>query len=83
MTFWFHGMFLTHSWLTAVTVCFEQSSIFESESLVRGHENVARAIYITGFCDFTFTTTRRKSLTFATSVDSESLRKFGGEDVLQ
>ena len=83
MTFWSHGMFLNHSWLTAVTVCFEQSNIFESESLVRGHENVARTIYITGFCDFTFTTIRRKSLTFATSVDSESLRKFGGEDVLQ
>lgn len=45
MTFWSHGMFLNHSWLTALTVCFEQSSIFESESLVRGHENVARTIY--------------------------------------
>ena len=31
----------------------------------------------------TVTTTRRKSLPFATSVDWESLGKFDGEDVLQ
>ena len=67
---------LAHSWLTAVTTCFEQSHTFEGGSFVRGHENVTRTIYLSDFCDFTVTTT------LATSVDSESLRKFVGEDIL-
>ena len=74
---------LAHSWLTAVTTCFEQFHTFEGESFVRCHENVTRTIYLADFCDFTVTTTRRKALPFATSVDSESLRKFVGDDVLQ
>ena len=74
---------LAHSWLTAVTTCFEQFHTFEGESFVRCHENVTRTIHLADFCDFTVTTNRRKPLPFATSVDSESLRKFVGENVLQ
>ena len=60
MTFWFHEMFLAHSWLTVVTTFFEQTSTLERESLVRGDGNVTRMIYFADFCDFTVTTTRRK-----------------------
>ena len=41
MTFWFHRTVLAHSWLTAVTTCFEQNITLERESLVRGHGNDA------------------------------------------
>ena len=59
---------------------------FECKSLARAqrdHDNITNKIYFADFCDFTVTTTRRKSLPFATSVDWESLGKFDGEDVLQ
>ena len=42
-----------------------------------------RFTYFADFCDLTVSTNPRKSLPFAASVDWESLRKFGGEDVLQ
>ena len=48
MTFWSHGMFLNHSWLTAVTVCFEQSSIFESEVVTRMlHAQYTSLVFVT------------------------------------
>ena len=75
-------MFLAHSWLTAVTTCFEQSSTFGGESLVRSHENVTRTTYLADFCDSTATSTRPKLLPFATPVASEAPKKLFGEDVL-
>ena len=51
--------------------------------VLKDHDNITNKIYFADFCDSTVTTTRRKSLPFATSVDWESLGKFDGEDVLQ
>ena len=45
MIFWFHIMFLAPSWLTAVATFNQQSSTFERESLVRGHENITPTTY--------------------------------------
>ena len=59
---------------------------FECKSLARAQrdiDDITNKIHFADFCDFTVTTTRRKSLPFATSVDWESLGKFDGEDVLQ
>ena len=47
-----------------------------------GHENITRMIYFTDFCELKITTTRQKSLPFASLVDWESLGKVGGEEVL-
>ena len=55
---------------------------FECKSLARV-TRILHGKYISLIFYFTGTTTRRKSLPFATSVDLESLGKFGGEDVLQ
>ena len=56
---------------------------FECKITRACHEKITRKIYFADFCDFTVNTIRRKSLPSATSVDWESLGKFGGEDVLQ
>ena len=45
-------------------------------------ENITRMIYFTDFCELKITTTRQKSLPFASLVDWESLGKVGGEEVL-
>ena len=46
-----------------------------------GHENITRMIYFVDFCELKITTTRQKSLPFASLVDWESLGKLGGKDV--
>ena len=48
----------------------------------KGYENITRIIYFVDFCELKITTTRQKSLPFASLVDWESLGKVGSEEVL-